>query len=146
MKSSLKTLMFAAAAGAFLTAGTASAERPATLGNTTWTMQTNQEAVQLIIISQSGTGAPGAATCQVIHGELGIAPPTVHIRGWYCPSTGRIHFVHKNADSANAVRVFTGNVSDEVPGQTLSMGGTMTVLESVFGDYGEYSFSATQSQ
>ncbi len=128
-----------------LTTYAAAAAPPANLGNTTWTLQANRDSVQLIINSQSGPGAPGAATCRVINGELGIAPPTILVHGWYCPSTGRIHFVHKNVGSGNAVRVFTGNVSDDVPGQTLYMAGTMTVLAVAFGDYGEYNFSATQS-
>jgi hypothetical protein len=67
-----------------------------------------------------------------------------HIDGWYCPATGRIHFVHKNKGSGNAARVFTGNVSDDVIGQTLYMAGTMTVLDAVFGDLGKYNFSATR--
>jgi hypothetical protein len=51
--------------------------------------------------------------------------------------------VHRNFDSGDAVRIFTGNVSDTVPGQPLFMAGTMTVLISAFGDLGEYHFSAT---
>jgi len=46
--------------------------------------------------------------------------------------------------TGNAVRIFTGNVSDEVVGETLYMAGTMTVLDAAFGDLGEYNFSATQ--
>ena len=88
-----------------------------------------------------GPGAPGATNCRTINGTLGNVD--VKIRGWYCPSTGRIHFVHRNLDSGDAVRVFTGNVSDQVAGQPLSMAGTMTVLISAFGDLGEYNFSAT---
>ena len=64
-----------------------------------------------------------------------------HIRGWYCPATGRIHFVHRNLDSGDAVRIFTGNVSDLVAGQPTFMAGTMTVLISAFGNLGEYNFS-----
>jgi hypothetical protein len=60
------------------------------------------------------------------------------------PATGRIHFQHKNLGSGNAVRIFTGNVSDDVIGQTLYMAGTMTVLDAAFGDLGEYNFSATR--
>ena len=67
----------------------------------------------------------------------------ITVRGWYCPATGRIHFVHRNLDSGDAVRVFTGNVSDDALGQTLYMAGTMTVLISALGDLGEYNFSAT---
>ena len=121
-----------------LAAGAAFATPPASLGNTTWAMQVNRELTQLVITSQSGPGAPGAATCRIINGTFGVA----NIRGWYCPATGRIHFVHKNAGSGNAVRVFTGNLSDDVPGETRYMSGTVTVLDAAFGDYGEYNFSA----
>jgi hypothetical protein len=136
---SLKTITLAVAAATFLAAGTASAERPANIANTTWLLQTNVEVVQLVITSQGGPGAPGAANCRSINGDIGNV---AHIRGWYCAATGRIHFVHRNLDSGDAVRVFTGNVSDVVPGQPLSMAGTMTVLISAFGDLGEYNFSA----
>jgi hypothetical protein len=141
MKASLKSItfaMFAAAAAAFLAAGTASAERPPNLAGTTWTMQINREVNQLVITSQSGEGAPGAAICRIINGTFGVA----NIRGWYCPSTGRIHFLHKNAGVT--ARTFTGNVSDDVIGQTLYMAGTMAVDDANFGDYGEYNFSATR--
>jgi len=141
MKSSLKTITFAAAAATLLAAGTAFAARPANLAGTTWTLQTNRDAVQLVINTQSGPGAPGAATCRIINGVLGSNDIT--IRGFYCPATGRIHFVHRNLDSGDAVRVFTGNVSDDALGQTLYMAGTMTVLISALGDLGEYNFSAT---
>lgn len=131
----------AVATATLVAAGTASAERPANLAGTTWTLQTNRDPVQLVITTQGGPGAPGAASCRHINGDIGNV---AHIRGWYCPVTGRIHFVHRNAGSGNAVRIFTGNVSDEVAGQPLYMAGTMTVLASVFGDLGEYGFSATQ--
>jgi hypothetical protein len=135
-----KLIAFAAFA-AVMAAGSAYAQRPENIANTTWTLQTNRDSSQLVITTQGGAGAPGAEHCRTINGELnGIAP----IRGWYCPSTGRIHFVHRNRGSGHAVRVFTGNVSDDVIGQTLHMAGTVTVLASVFGDLGEYNFSATR--
>jgi hypothetical protein len=136
-----RILAFAVATGTLLAAGPASAERPANLAGTTWTLQTNQEPTQLVITSQGGPGAPGAQTCRHINGDIGNV---ARIRGWYCPATGRIHFVHRNADSGVAVRVFTGNVSDILSGQPLHMAGTMTVLAAAFGDLGEYNFSATQ--
>jgi hypothetical protein len=141
MQASLKRITYAVAAAAFFAAGAASAERPANLAGTTWTLQTNRDAVQLVILTQGGPGAPGAANCQHINGDIGNV---AHIRGWYCASTGRIHFQHKNLGSGNAVRIFTGNVSDEVIGETLYMAGTMTVLDAAFGDLGEYNFSATK--
>lgn len=126
---------------ALLGAGTAQAERPANLGGTTWTLQTNRDTVQLVITSQAGPGAPGAETCRHINGDIGNV---AHVKGWYCPLTGRIHFVHRNLGSGDAVRVFTGNVSDDVIGQPLYMSGTMTVLAIAFGDLGEYNFAATR--
>jgi hypothetical protein len=141
MKSTIAT---AVAAAALLAAGNATAERPANLAGTTWTVQTNRDVVQLVIETQGGPGAPGAATCRTINGHFNISTPEIGIRGWYCPSTGRIHFVHRNLDSGDAVRVFTGNVSDNVIGQPLYMAGTMSVLISPFGDLGEYNFSATR--
>ncbi len=91
---------------ALLGAGSAFAERPAKLGGTTWALRTNHDAVQLVIPTQSGAGAPGALNCRQISGDIGNV---AHIKGWYCPSTGRVHFQHKNLGSGNAVRVFTGN-------------------------------------
>ena len=137
---SLKTVSMAAAAITLLAAGTASAQRPANLANTVWTLQTNVDVETLVITSQGGPGAPGAAICRNINGDIGNV---AHIRGWYCPLTGRIHFVHRNLGSGDAVRVFTGNISDVVAGRPLFMGGTMTVLISAFGDLGEYNFAAT---
>jgi len=137
---SLRTIAFAAAAAASIAAGPAAAAPPASLGNTTWTMQINRDIAQLVITSQSGPGAPGAATCRIINGTFGVA----NIRGWYCPLTGRIQFVHKNAGSGNAVRVFTGNLSDDDPNGTVYMAGTVSVQDAAFGDYGEYNFSATK--
>ena len=141
MTSRFNALASGIAAATLFAAGSASAERPANLGGSTWTLQTNRDAVQLVITTQGGAGAPGAATCRHINGDIGNV---AHIRGWYCPATGRIHFQHKNLGTGNAVRIFTGNVSDDVIGQTLYMAGTMTVLDAAFGDLGEYNFSATR--
>ncbi len=135
----------AIAAAALLAAGNAFAERPANIANTTWTLQTNRDSTQLFIDTQGGAGAPGASNCRSIRGVLGTPPPEIVVTGWYCPSTGRIHLVHRNLDSDIAVRVFTGNVSDNVVGEPLYMAGTMTVLFSVFGDLGEYNFSGVKN-
>jgi hypothetical protein len=137
----------AVVAAALLAAGAASAERPQSLAGTTWTMQTNRDAVQLVIETQGGSGATGAAVCRTIQGHFNLTPPEIGIRGWYCPSTGRIHFVHRNLNTGDAVRVFTGSVSDTVIGQPMYMAGTMTVLYATLAagsDLGEYNFSATR--
>jgi hypothetical protein len=126
-------LSIAIAAATLVAAAPASAVRPASLAGTTWTLQANRDVLQLVINTQAGPGAPGAATCRHIQ-----------VRGWYCPDTGRIHFVHRNLTSGDAMRIFTGNVSDDVIGQPLYMAGTMTVLAIAFGDLGEYNFSAVR--
>ena len=133
----------ALALAATLAAGHAAAQRPLDLTGTTWTLQANRTTAQLVINTQVGSGAPGAAVCQTIDANLNTTPD-IKATGWYCPSTGRIHLVHRNLDSKIAVRVFTGNVSDQVIGQPLYMAGTMTVLISAFGDLGEYNFSAVK--
>lgn len=143
MKTFLTSGLCAVAAAATLVSGSAWAQRPADLRGTTWTMQVNRDAAQLVINTQGGPGAPGAAECRGLNANLSTTP-NIKVTGWYCPSTGRIHLVHRNLDSDIAVRVFTGNVSDEVIGQPLYMAGTMTVLISAFGDLGEYNFSAAK--
>ena len=141
MNTTLKLAATVVALAASVATGNASAARPASLGGTTWTVQTDRDSVQLVITSQGGAGATGAANCRTINGDLGNV---VNVRGWYCLSTGRIHFVHRNLDSGNAARVFTGNVSDDMIGQPLYMAGTMTVLDAAHGDLGEYNFSAVK--
>jgi hypothetical protein len=141
MPESMKSIVMFTIAAAAIATGTAWAARPSNLANTTWTMRVNDSIEQLVITTQGGPGAPGAATCRHINGEIGSVAT---IRGWYCFSTGRVHFVHRNADSGDAVRIFTGNVSDNGGGQPLYMAGTMTVLISAFGDLGVYNFSATR--
>lgn len=125
-------------AAALLASTTVFAAPPANLAGTTWTVQVNRDSEQLVITNQGGPGAPGSAVCRVIIGTIGIAP----IRGWYCPSTGRIHFRHNNLSSGATMRVFTGNVSDEVVGQRLYMGGTAAIEASAIGDLGEVNFAA----
>jgi hypothetical protein len=132
--------MFAAAAAAALTVGTASAARPDSIRNTTWTLQTNLAPVQLAIINQGGAGAPGSATCRNIDGNL---DNVTAVSGWYCPSNGLVHFIHKNQGSGATVRVFFGRVVGDALGQPVSMDGVVTVLIPEFGDLGEYNFAAT---
>jgi hypothetical protein len=138
MKSPNKIRSLVIAMATFLTAASAWAAPPANLANTTWAVQANRDTELLVITNQGGAGAPGASICRVIIGTIGIAP----IRGWFCPAIGRIHFRHNNLSTGATVRVFTGNVSDDLPGQTLYMGGTMTIDNSAFGELGEYNFSA----
>lgn len=116
----------------------AQAAPPANLAGTTWTMQVNRNSEQLVITYQGLAGAPGARVCRLLIGTLGVAP----VRGWYCPGTGRLHLLHQNLGSGETVRVFTGQVSDDVVGQPLYIGGTVAIENAAFGDWGETNFSA----
>jgi hypothetical protein len=137
----MKAVFSLTLAALLVAAATVSAARPANLAGTSWLVQVNGSTEVLHITSQGGPGAPGAANCRVINGDI---RSVADIRGWYCPGTGRVFFVHKNADSGLAVRVFTGNVSDEIAAQPLHMAGTMAIVNTAFGDLGEFNFSASQ--
>ena len=134
-----RAITLAAIAATCLAAGSAFAAPPANLANTNWTIQINRDLETLLITTQSGPGAPGASVCRVINGTFGVA----NIRGWYCPETGDVQFLHKNAGNANTVRVFSGSLSDEVAGEPLYMAGTVAIFDANFGNYGTYNFSAT---
>lgn len=125
---------------ATLAAGAAFGAPPASLAGTTWTVQANRDSEQLVITNQGGAGAPGSAICRVIIGTIGPAP----IRGFYCPDTGRVKFLHNNMSTGVTVRVFSGNVSEAVIGQPLYLGGTMAVFNAAFDPLGEYNFSAVK--
>jgi hypothetical protein len=135
-----RILSFALAA-IVLGTGVASAAPPANVANTTWILDLDGTTIDVFIDTQAGPGAPGNANCRAIAGKFGgIAP----FSGWYCPLTGRIHFIHRNTQSKLPLRTFTGVVSDEVAGQPLFMAGTATIVYAAFGDLGEYVFSARE--
>jgi hypothetical protein len=103
-----------------------------------WSVAVGQEQEDMEIIRQDSY--PSGA-CQKISGKFrGIAP----FHGIYCPASGRVQMVHENLSTSYAVRVFTGNLAEEIPGYPNRMAGTFTVLYPTFGEYGEYGFSATQ--
>jgi hypothetical protein len=80
------------------------------------------------------------STSRLILGSLGIAPITGH----YCPSTGRITFLHNNLSTGATVRTFTGSVTDATASAPAQMAGTFNVLNVAFGPFGEYPFSASR--
>jgi hypothetical protein len=95
------------------------------LGN--WSVVANQSAGTLSITSQ------GLGDCQPIKGTIfGNS-----IVGFYCPHSGRIHFLRNNG--ATTIQDYTANVSQAGP--TLRMGG---VFDSDLGAFGEYNFSGTK--
>jgi opacity protein-like surface antigen len=132
------TLLVAGAALAVFAAAAARAAPPPSVGGTTWTVQANRAAAQLVITQQGGPGDTAGTECPQIFGTIGADP----IYGWYCWDVGRIHFLHNNPASGATYRVFTGNVSDDVIGQPTYMGGTVTVVDPLFGANGEHNYSA----
>jgi hypothetical protein len=137
----MKSILSFTLAATVLAAVTASAAPPASVANRSWILDLDGVTLDVFIDTQGGPGAPGQANCRQIVGKIGgIAPFT----GWYCPLTGRIHFVHRNLSSNLPMRTFTGVVSDQVDGQPLFMAGTATVNYAAFGDLGEYVFSARE--
>jgi hypothetical protein len=137
----MKTIPSFALAATLLGTGVASAAPPANIANSTWIFDLDGSSFEVFIDTQGGPGAPGQMNCRSVAGQIdGIAP----ISGFYCPLTGRIHLVHRNLSTKVAVRTFTGVVSDDVAGQPHFMAGTATVLNAVFGDLGEYVFSARE--
>lgn len=127
---------FALVAAAFTSV--ASAAPPSNITGS-WSILTGDTYTTLEIAAQGSAGAPGASECHHISGRIDIAD----IRGFYCSSSGRIHFVHYNFTTKAPVRTFTGAVSVDQNG-AMHMAGTYNVLAIAFGDLGEYPFSANK--
>lgn len=129
----IATLVLAAAA-----TSTAQAAPPASVVGV-WNILTGDSYTTLDVSAQGGAGAHGASECRQINGYIGIAD----IRGWYCPASGRVHFLHYNYTTKAPVRTFTGAASVDATG-AMHMAGTLTVLAIAFGDLGEQPFSANK--
>ncbi len=104
------------------------------LGN--WSIVGNQSIGQLIITAQGAAG-----TCRAIAGTAFANP----MQGIYCPATGRIQFLRKNAANNDTYQVYTGNVGDAVAGLPMRMAGTFTSQSAALGGpLGEYNFFANK--
>ncbi|MGH8178254.1 MAG: hypothetical protein ACREV5_18515 [Steroidobacter sp.] len=132
------TPIITALAGVTLLASVASAAPPASVRGA-WVILTDQTYTTLDITNQGGPGGPGGSVCRVIIGSIGIAP----IRGFYCPDTGRIHFLHNNLSTGATVRTFTGSVSEDASA-SMHMAGAFNVVNAAFGPFGEHPFSANR--
>ena len=98
-----------------------------------WSVVGNQSVGTLKVTSQASTGL-----CRGIGGTIYGNP----IEGFYCPFSGRIHFVRKNAADNDSFQAWTGNVSQA--GAVNRMGGTFTALNAIGGSLGEYNFHASK--
>ena len=104
----------------------------------TWHAVANQSPLTINISSQAATGK-----CRQIAGTIvdNIGGGTSNLLGFYCPTSGRFHFVRNDAASRVTYQDYSGNVSDI--GRRLYMGG---IFAEVFTptNVGEYSFQASK--
>ncbi|MCC5617325.1 hypothetical protein LC605_19990 [Nostoc sp. CHAB 5836] len=91
-----------------------------------WSVNANNSVGTLSITTQSATG-----NCRPITGSIFGDRIT---QGFYCPFSGRIHFLRQ---VGNTFQAYTANLSQNAT--TLRMGGLFTD----FGQPGEYSFFAS---
>lgn len=124
------SLYLAAVATALLYAGAALADGwpVSVVGN--WTAEANQTVGLLQIVTQSDVGL-----CRPITGAIFGDP----IQGFYCPFSGRVSFLRKLASTNATIQVYSGNLSQQIAGQPLRIGGSFS---SMGGGFGEYNFRA----
>ncbi len=91
-----------------------------------WNVRANNSVGVLSITFQAAAGQ-----CRQISGAIFGNP----IQGFYCPASGRIHFLRKNAATNDTIQDYTANLSQDAGIDY--MGGTFA---SDGGAYGEYNF------
>jgi hypothetical protein len=104
----------------------------------TWTAIANQSAMTVTISSQNATGR-----CRAIAGSMVNTDGTgqSNIAGFYCPVTGRFHFLRNDPKTGLTYQDYSGNVSDT---------GTQQYMAGIFAQslganlVGEYSFMASE--
>lgn len=92
---------------------------------------------------------PGAAgsQCKPIRGTIYTVDS---VEGFYCPGSGRISFLRRQAGNAQAKQYWSGNLSQVVAGNPLRMGGTFAAFPhnnvggTIGGSLGEYEFYGTK--
>ncbi len=94
----------------------------------TWAVRANQTPGFMHITFQATTGA-----CRLIRGDILGAP----MQGYYCPGTGRIQFLRKDAANNDTFQVYSANLTSA--GSVNYMGGSFGSFDT---GYGEYSFFA----
>jgi hypothetical protein len=135
MKKSLKHRVALAVGVAGLFFGSMAHAAPLASVAGVWNIIGNQHSGSLIL----GQGAGGV--CKPIAGTIYPGVLNHPVRGYYCPSTGRLAFTRNNA-LGQPIQTWVGNVSDVVVGQPHRMGGTFHALDSGAGAgvLGEYHF------
>lgn len=138
MKGLRNSLATVALFGALAWNGAASADGwPASVtGN--WSIIGNQSAGVLSLAQ--GAGAVGSS-CKPIRGTIYVVDT---VEGFYCPGSGRISFLRRQANTNAAKQYWSGNLSQAIAGQPLRLGGTFAAFPhngvggTIGGSLGEY--------
>lgn len=133
MTNGIRSILFATVASLMFAGPASAGDWPRSVVGT-WDIQANQSAGTLQITSQGrGEG------CVPIAGAIYNANV---VEGFYCRISGRISFLRKTTGNVS-FQVYTGNLSQQIPGLPLWMGGTFTSEDyGLGGELGEYSFFA----
>ena len=94
-----------------------------------WNAQANQSSLTITISSQSASGKCREIAGTILDNASGVS---ANLEGFYCPSSGRVHFTRSDPTSGFTYQDYTGNLSDG--GRTLYMGGTFAA-DDVGGEY-----------
>lgn len=131
MKTSKLSLLVAAIAALAAPLAHADTYPASVVGN--WSVTGNLSVGTLSITSQA---ASTSAKCPAIAGTVFGAT----LQGFYCPGSGRIHFVRKLANNTT-IQTWTGQLSDSGP--VLRIGGVFSSVDVFYGgNLGEYNFQA----
>jgi hypothetical protein len=135
MKKSLKHRVALAVGTASLFLGGLAHAAPLANVSGVWNIVGNQHAGALILAQGVG------GVCKPIAGTIYPGSLNHPVKGYYCPSTGRIAFKRNNAQGVT-IQTWVGNVSDDVVGSPDRMGGTFHALDTPAGAgvLGEYHF------
>jgi hypothetical protein len=136
MKATLKNRVAVTIGAIGLAWGSVATAAPLANVSGTWSIVGNQHA-GFLTLSQ-GAGAPCAPINGTIYPGTSVSNA---VRGYYCPSTGRLSFARKNTHGV-VIQTWVGNVSDAVGGYPNRMGGTFHALDGAAGSgaLGEYHF------
>jgi hypothetical protein len=112
--------------GSLLWGGAAYADGWPTSVAGNWSVVANQTSGTLTITQPASN-----LNCRAISGTIFGNP----IQGFYCPTSGRLVFVRKNANGITT-QYYQGNLSQT--GAALRIGGSFSSLNNTFGEYSFY--------
>src|SRR3954451_14005105 len=139
MRKYLSLSIFAACAAVGLGSGSAHANGWPTSVLGSWNVRANQSALVLRISTQ----AAGSGCVEITGTTTDVTAGGVinNVQGFYCPLSGRVSFLRKNAQTNDTFQAYVGNLS--ITGNKNYMGGTF-LQEDVSGNLGEYNFQASK--